>query len=199
MTQHATTGRFTRGGLLRTALAGGAAAAGGAALGARGGTTQADDRSTDTAILNAFLQLEQAQQALYAAALRTDVLDADLRAFAKAAADQEAAHVAFLRDRLGGRAQNHQAPDPHDAVSSPASFKDAAVTIEEGAIALYVGQAPNLSRRLIAPIGVLVSVEARQAAWIRDLAGVSPAPRAQDAGRSPDVVLAHLRSKGLLA
>jgi hypothetical protein len=52
---------------------------------------------------------------------------------------------------------------------------------------------------MIGAIAPLVGVEARQAAWIRDLAGVSPAPRAADPPRSGAAVLAHLRSKGLIA
>jgi hypothetical protein len=44
----------------------------------------------------------------------------------------------------------------------------------------------------------IVAVEARHAAWIRDLAGTDPAPRAADPGRSADDVLADLRRKGFL-
>ena len=65
-------------------------------------------------------------------------------------------------------------------------------------IAAYIGQAANLSRPLVAPIATLVSVEARQVAWLRDLAGVSPAPRAQDPPQSGQAVLAELHKRGLL-
>ena len=44
----------------------------------------------------------------------------------------------------------------------------------------------------------IVSVEARQAAWIRDLAGVDPAPRAADPPRDAQDVLDGLRAEGLL-
>jgi hypothetical protein len=63
---------------------------------------------------------------------------------------------------------------------------------------VYIGQAANLSRSLVAPIATLVSVEARQVAWLRNLAGISPAPRAQDSPQSAQAVLADLRKRGLL-
>jgi hypothetical protein len=44
----------------------------------------------------------------------------------------------------------------------------------------------------------IVAVEARHAAWIRDLAGADPAPRPADPGRSPNEILSALRKKGYL-
>src|SRR5688572_32161233 len=41
----------------------------------------------------------------------------------------------------------------------------------------------------------LISVEARQVAWLRDLAGISPAPRAADPARKADAVLRELRDR----
>ena len=45
----------------------------------------------------------------------------------------------------------------------------------------------------------LVSVEARQVAWLRDLAGISPAPRAADPPRKAEAVIGELREKGYIA
>jgi hypothetical protein len=47
-------------------------------------------------------------------------------------------------------------------------------------------------------VATLVSVEARQAAWIRDIAHSSPAPRAADPARRADAILADLRERGFL-
>lgn len=191
---------LTRAGFLRAALGGGAAAAGGIALGARGGSTEASpSRSMDAEILNAFLALEYAQEDFYRAALAADAIDQPLREYATAAADQEREHVAFLRRHLGSRAHAHKPVDAGDAVRSPERFRAAAITLEEAAIGAYVGQGANLTTPMIAAIAPLVSVEARQAAWIRDLAGVSPAPRAADPPRRGAAVLADLRAKGLIA
>ena len=71
--------------------------------------------------------------------------------------------------------------------------------LEEAAIGLYVGQAANLSRDAVEAVVPLVSVEARQVAWLRDLRGVSPAPRAADPARPAGDVLRELRRKGYLA
>jgi rubrerythrin len=193
-------GGWTRAGFLRAALGGGAVAAGGIAIGARDGSTEASpSRSTDVEILNVFLALEYAQEDFYRAALAADAIDRPLREYATAAADQEREHIAFLRDRLGSRARAHRQVDAGDAVRSPQRFRSAAIQLEEAAIAAYIGQSANLTGPMVAAIAPVVSVEARQVAWIRDLDGVSPAPNAADPGRRTDAVLSDLRSRGLIA
>ncbi len=47
-------------------------------------------------------------------------------------------------------------------------------------------------------IATVVAVEARQAAWIRDIAGISPAPNAADRGRKAQEVLDDLRQRRLI-
>jgi hypothetical protein len=187
--------------LLRLAATGGAAAAGGAVIGARGGdrtSFAAPSPSTDAEIVNLFLLLERVQQSFYRAALERSDLSGELRTYASTVAGQEREHVAFLEHWLGDRAD---AP-PHtgfpDAFASAQGFRTAAVELEEAAIAAYIGPGANLTRKTVAQIAVLVSVEARQAAWVRDIAGISPAPRAADPARKPNDVLAELRKKGIL-
>jgi hypothetical protein len=195
-------GRWTRRRLLRAAAAGGAVAAGGAAIGARAGdgtSLAASAAGTDADILNLFLRLERLQEAFYRAALERTHLRGALLTFANAAAGQESEHVAFLVRRLGSGADAPESTDFGDALASPSSFREAAIELEEAALGAYIGEAANLSRAVVAPVAVMVSVEARQAAWIRDIAGISPAPQAADPARSPDDVLAGLRRKGLLA
>jgi hypothetical protein len=196
------TGRWTRAGLLRTGLGGGAVIAGGAAIGSGsgGGTSLASpSKDTDAEILNLFLVLERVQEAFYAEALGKGGLKGDLLAFAETAGRQETEHVAFLTQRLGNRA----GPRPHanfgDLLSTPERFRDAAIDFEESAIGAYVGQGANLTREVVAAVVPLVSVEARQAAWIRDIAGVSPAPRAADPARKPEDLLADLRKRGFIS
>jgi hypothetical protein len=70
--------------------------------------------------------------------------------------------------------------------------------LEEAAIAGYIGQAAHLGRATIRDVATLLSVEARQVAWLRDLHGVSPAPRAADPARKADAVLSGLREKGYI-
>jgi hypothetical protein len=193
-------GHWTRSDLLRAALGGGAVVAGGVAIGSAGGaaTMAAPSKDTDAEILNLFLLLERVQEAFYREALERSKLTGDLRAFAMAAAAQESRHVAFLRERLGNRARAAPRSDFGELLSAPERFRDAAVEFEEATIGAYVGQGGNLTRDTMAAVITLVSVEARQAAWIRDIAGVSPAPRAADPARKPDAVLADLRRRGFI-
>jgi Ferritin-like domain len=193
-------GRFTRGRLLRTALGGGAAAAGGAALGrwSNGASLAAPSQADDEKILRLFLTLERAQEAFYRAALRSGKLHGDLHDYATTVAGQEARHVAFLTERVSGGALPQVRTDFGTAFASPARFRTAAIELEEATIAAYIGQGANLRRETLKAVATLVSVEARQVAWIRDLAGTTPAPRAADPSRAPQAVLADLRAKGLL-
>jgi hypothetical protein len=183
---------WTRRRLLGAAAAGGALAGGGAALGA----PSADE---DARILNFFLLLEHLQEALYRDGLRRAGLSGELAEYARAVGAQETEHAAFLADRLGSRARPRPRPDFGDALGSPERFRAAAIDLEETALAAYIGQGANLTRGTVAAVGTLLSVEARQAAWLRAIAGQHPAPNAADPARTPTDVIAHLRSQGILA
>jgi hypothetical protein len=191
----------TRAQLLRGALAGGAILAGGAAIGAHGAdatSLAAASDEADAKILNLFLTLEYVQQSFYSQAVQKAGLRGELLAFANAVGLQESAHVSSLSRRLGSRAAERPTSDFGAALSTPKRFRDAAIELEEAAIAAYIGQGANLSRDTVATVATLISVEARQVAWLRDIAGISPAPRAADAARPADDVLAQLRRQGFL-
>ncbi len=194
-------GSWSRASFLRAALGGGAVIAGGAAIGtaADGESVAAQSKNADAEILNLFLKLEYAQEAFYRQAVQTGRLEGQLLRFARAVVEQEERHAAFLKRRLGRRADKRPKSDAGDLVRSPETFRDAAIDLEEAAIGAYLGQGANLSASAVRRIPTLVSVEARQAAWIRDIAGVDPAPRAADKARKGEDVLAELRDKGLLA
>ena len=192
---------WTRGRLLRAALGTGAVVAGGAATASwtgGGAPLAAPSRDTDARILNLFLLLEQVQEGFYRAALKADVLDARLRRFAQVAGAQEREHVALLMARLGDKARERPQSDFGSALADPERFRDAAIALEETTLAAYIAQGANLTRDAVAAVVPMVSVEARQAAWIRDLAGVSPAPNAADPPRSADAVMAQLRKRGFI-
>ncbi len=194
-------GSWSRASFLRAALGGGAVIAGGAAIGAAGDgeSVAAQSPKADAEILNLFLKLEYAQEAFYRQAVQTGRLKGPLLEFARTVLKQEATHAALLKRRLGRRADGRPRSDAGDLVRSPETFRSAAVDLEEAVIGAYLGQGANLSPSGLRRIPTLVSVEARQAAWIRDIAGVSPAPRAADKARKGEDVLAELRDKGLLA
>ena len=193
--------RWTRGGLLRTAFAGGAVVAGGATIGARGGSgvsAAAPSKDTDARILRLFLLLERTQEDFYQAALDSGRVDGELREFAETVLGQEQEHAAFLTQRLGARAGRRPQTDFEAALRSPETFRSTAIELEEAAIAAYVGQGANLTAGVIARVAALVSVEARQAAWIRDLDRKNAAPNVADPARKPAQVLSDLRRKGYL-
>lgn len=187
----------TRAGLLRAAFVGGAAAV--IAFRRDGDPLAAPSKRTDADILNLFLLLEYVQESFYRAAIETGRLDGGLLAYATTVADQERRHVEFLQDRLDGRAQARPQSRFGDLLEDADRFRDAAIELEEAAIAAYIGQAANLTRPTLGAVATLVSVEARQAAWIRDLGRTSPAPRAADPARKPDAILADLRKRGFIA
>jgi hypothetical protein len=189
----------TRGTLLR---AGAVAAAGAAAITWRPGddaSVAAGNDADDARILNFFLTLEYVQEAFYRQAVESGRLKGELLSLASAVGAQESEHVRLLLDRLGDRAQRRPRSEFGDALTSSDRFRRTAIDLEEAVIAGYVGQAGNLGRRQLAAIARLVSVEARQVAWLRSLEGVNPAPRAADPARKAGDILDELRRKGFLA
>ncbi len=192
------TNRLTRAGFLWA----GAAAAGGAAVALRGGdgaSEAAQPGARDEEILRFFLTLEQIQESFYRRAAEFGRLEGELLELAQRVGEQESRHAAFLTERLHGAAPQPPRSDFGDVFDSPERFRDAAIDLEETALAGYVGQAGNLGREAMAAVARLVPVEARQVAWLRDLAGLSPAPRAADPARKAEAVLGDLRGKGFLA
>lgn len=187
---------MTRGRLLAAA---GAAAAGALAIGSRREAPLAAPGKDDHEILAFFLTLEQVQEGFYRHALAAGGIDGELKELASALAAQERRHVRFLVGRLDDRTPPRPRTDFGDAAGSPQAFLRAAIDLEEAAIAGYLGQSGNLSRGLVSSIARLVSVEARQVAWLRSLTKDNPAPRAADKARGADGVLKELREKGWLA
>jgi hypothetical protein len=193
--------RTTRAEALRAAAVGGAAVGAGALL---GGWVEPQtsagrpSRSQDARIFSFLLVLEEAQAAFYDTALRTGTLKGELLQFARVVAPQEHDHVALVRRRLGPQARPAPAFDFREATSSEARFRQAAIDLEEAAAAAYIGQGASLTTDALPDAARIVAVEARHAAWIRDLAGADPAPRPADPGRPAEDVMSELRKKGFL-
>jgi hypothetical protein len=194
-------GRWTRGQALRAAVVGGAAVGGGALLGRgldAGASAAAPSVARDQEIMGFLLQLEQVQEALYRAAIKADRIDGELREYVRAVAPQETEHVAFLAKGAAGKAGKPPPSDFSDVIHTPESFRRAAIDLEELTLAAYIGQGANLTRDAVGGLARLVSVEARQAAWLRDIGGEMPAPRVADPARSPDEVLTALRDRSYI-
>lgn len=181
-TPEAPPGRMTRAQVLRAALAGGGVVmAGGVAIALPGPARSAPSVRQDAEILSFVLLLERLQGALYAEALAKGALTGELREFATTVGGHEREHAAFVEKALGSGVQ----PPPRrfefgDATTDPQRFAATAQEIEDLGVAAYQAQAPNLTPTALAAAARIVSVEARHAAWIRDLRGERPAPSASE-------------------
>ena len=192
--------RITRVELLEGAvLTGGGVAVGGIVITAL--PEFADSKASaakDAEILNFALLLEYVQAGLYADALARKTLTGERREFAKVVGEHERTHIAFIRKALGGKARKPPKLDFGDDTATPETFTDVALKLEDLGVAAYNAQAPNLTRPALAAAARIVSVEARHAAWIRAIAGVTPAPDAAEPPASARRVAATLKGSGYL-
>jgi hypothetical protein len=195
-----TTALRSRRALLKVAIAssGGVVLGGVAVERMLGATTATPSARQDRQILNYALLLEYLQATFYAEALSQGRLKGELREFADVVGGHEQAHVAFLKKALGARARRKPAFHFGAATRNPQKFVITAQALEDAGVAAYNGQAANVTRPTLAAAINIVSVEGRHAAWIRDIAGVAPAPYAADAGAAPNEITAKLRSLGLV-
>ncbi len=171
--------------LKRAAVAMGAAVAtGGIATGLPRMADSARADARDVRILTYALRLEYLMAAFYENAAGRG-LSGELQQFAETLAGHERRHVVFLQRRLGADAVAEPSFDFGDTTRDPDQFASTAYTLEEAAVAAYIGQGANLSRRLMVAFAQMTSVEARHAAWIADFLGRAPAPLAADRSKTP--------------
>ncbi len=152
----------------------------------------------DIRILNFALRLEYLKAAFYEEAASGD-LTGELLQFADVLARHERRHVAFLRKRLGSDAREEPRFHFGETTSDPDAFAATARTLEETAVAAYIGQGANLTTRHMVAFAQIASVEARHAAWIADVLGRDPAPLAADKAKTPAQVLAVIEKTGFEA
>jgi hypothetical protein len=176
--------RVSRAGLIRRSFAL-LAAGGGAAVGAselEAATGSRRSLAHDHQILTFGLLIERLQAAFYADALTGGRLTGEVRQFAEVVGAQEQEHVKFVAAAVGAGAAGKSPKFRFgDTAKDPAKFIATAVSLEEAGLAVYNGQAVELTSQTLAAAARLVSVEARHAAWARALAGRDPAPVAVDA------------------
>jgi hypothetical protein len=185
-----------RGFLRRSGIVGAAVATAGVFAAGDAAAAPLRSQALDLKIFNWALLLEYMQAAFYAESLDRARLRGEIREFAETVGGHEREHVAYLRKALG--AQAHQRPTFHfgPATSNQRKFLDAAVQLENIGVAAYNGQAANLTKPALSAAVEIVSVEGRHAAWVSDLAGRQPAPRAADPGESAQQINAALRATG---
>ena len=136
---------------------------------------------SDAAILNFALTLEYLQAAFYTETERNKAVKAELARVPRHIGAVERAHVNALRDVLGKQAVKRPAFNFQGVTEDQIKFLKTAVAFEDLGAAAYKGQATRVdSPALLAAAVAIHSVEARHAAWMRYLAGFTPAARAFD-------------------
>ena len=170
----------------RAAFLGKAAVGGAALLGALAapGVGQASAAS-DVAILNYALTLEYLQAAFYTETERLGTIGGELKPVPRQLGAVERAHVSAIKKALGREAVKSPAFDFRGVTEDDSKFLRTAVAFEDLAVAAYKGQAARIeSPALLAAAISIHSVEARHAAWMRFLAGITPAAAAFDEAKS---------------
>lgn len=172
----------SRAGFLKKALfTGGTLAFGGVLLGGLPKlATGAPSPSQDAAILNFALLLEYLESSFYTQAVSAGALSGEPAKFAHVVRDHENAHVAFLKKALGSKAIKKPSFDFKGTTMDQTKFVATSIALEDVGVGAYNGQGQNLTKPTLAAAAMIVSVEARHAAWIRDIAAKLPAPDAFD-------------------
>jgi hypothetical protein len=175
---------------------GGAAVAGGLLPGA---SAMAATPKGDVAILNFALTLEYLESAFYASALKHAGLTGEHKRLARTVHQHEAAHVQALKKALGSSAVKRPTFDFGSAVQSQAAFTSTAITLEDTGVQAYQGQAPFIQSDAIFKAAISIHpVEARHAAWIRNIGGLAPAPAAFNPALTKAQVLAAVDGTGFI-
>jgi hypothetical protein len=158
----------------------------------------APSAAQDVKIFNFALLLEYLQAGFYGDAVDRGRIKGEVGEFAEIVAQHEQDHVRYLQKALGASARSRPQFDFHGATADEKRFVKAAMLLENTGVAAYNGQAANLTKKGLAAAVEIVSVEGRHAAWISDLAGVDPAPRAADPGASARAVATTIARTGFI-
>jgi hypothetical protein len=164
------------------------------AAGAKASKSQrAKETRDDVAILNFALALEYLQASFYTQAERVGVLHGALAEQARVVGSHERAHVKAFKQTLGHHAIKEPRFNFRGTTDNAHSFRATAVAFEDLAVGAYKEQLPKISSRAYLAAAVSIhSVEARHAAWIRQLANIVPAEHAFDDalpdGKTVDIV-----------
>jgi hypothetical protein len=180
--------------LAKAGLLGGGLLGSGALLALTAEGAHAATRS-DVAILNFALTLEYLEAAFYTEAEKMGALDGELALFARIVGRHERAHVKALKAALGSAAVKKPRFNFRGTTEDSAAFAATAQVLEDTGVSAYAGQAPRVDSNAVLKAALAIhTVEARHAAWIRDINGDAPAPNAFDPALSKRQVLSAVAS-----
>lgn len=159
--------------------------------------------ASDVEILQYALTLEYLEAAFYDEAIRNGRLNGVVARFADVVGAHENAHVEALRAALGSAADPAPTFDFKGTTNREATFTRTAQTLEDTGVSAYQGQADRIkSTEVLASAGAILAVEARHAAWIRDIIGAGqspvPAPSAFNEALSMEQVLDAVEQTGFI-
>jgi Ferritin-like domain len=171
----------SRGEFLRRASFGGAAfVAAALALPEAAEARTQNDRN----ILNYDLRFEYLQATFYTEALRLGTIkrmSRERERWARVLGAHEIAHVQILKQFLGRAASRKPFFNFHGVTEDPQAFIRTAVAMEDLTVALLAGQVRRIDDRPTrAAVFSLLTVEARHAAWARNIYGFRPVLTALD-------------------
>jgi hypothetical protein len=177
-------GAVTRSGLFKLLMGGGAGAAAltlltSPAAFAAGSRSVAPGNKTDVTILQYALTLEYLGASFYESALAHAHLSGDAHEVALAFRGHERAHVKFVQatlTKLGAKPHAEQTFDFGSATKSKTAFLKTSAMIEEMCVETLNGAGPLVTTPVLIGASELVSVEARQASWVRAILGENAAP-----------------------
>jgi rubrerythrin len=189
--------------LRRAGVGAGALVGGGALLGALPAIASAGVSRNDIGILNFALTLEYLEAAFYAEAVAKGKLTGETARFARVVADHERAHVSYLKSALGAKAVRKPRFNFHGATADQAKFQATARALEDTGVAAYLGQVGNIrSKGVLVAAGSILPIEARHAAWIREIIGnghrPTPAPSAFEGARTKREILAAVKATNFI-
>jgi hypothetical protein len=190
--------------LRKAGLGAGAVVGGGAFVGAFPAIASAAVPKSDIAILNFALTLEYLEAQFYADAVSRGKLTGETELFARTVAAHESAHVAFLKSALGAKAVKKPGFNFRNTTTDQATFEATAQTLEDTGVEAYLGQVGNIkSKAILKAAGSILPVEARHAAWIRDIrlrksTGILPAPSSFQGARTKAQILAKVKATNFI-
>ncbi len=184
----------------KAAVGGGTLLAGGVLLGGLPELAEArKSKKQDVAILNYALTLEYLEAEFYTQAVAKGGLSGPTLQFATTVRDHENAHVTFLKSVLKSKAVKKPTFDFKDTVTNQAKFQATAIVLEDTGVTAYAGQVHRIKQTVVLKAAASIhSVEARHAAWIRNLVGQPPAPADFDKAASMKKVLKAVKGTGFI-
>ena len=173
----------TRARFLRTATLGSAAM-----LSTLMAPSEAAAKVSDLDILIFGLRFERLQATFYTQAEELGTIgrmSAAKQEWARTLGAHERAHVRIIKQVLGPKVEPRPFFDFGEDNETGAAFTRTAVAMEDLTVALLTGVMPKVrDRRLAAALFGLLTVEARHAAWARNIVGAAPAAQAFDEPRT---------------